>query len=83
MRNYAEKHIIEMLSVIIRGNELDGYKLNNLTEIIWGTWDAFYDFIERINDKDSMILKFKDFIKIYKDNNFKAVKYPLTQIKNI
>ena len=81
MQEIANKHLNEMISIIIVGNNRNEYKLSPMTETIWGSMNDFCNYIQVHNDNDPIIQEFKEFIKVFKNNNYKAVQFSFEQIK--
>ena len=76
MRTYAKSHICELIPfLVVKKTKSDKYELSQLAEIIWGSWDSFYKYIDKKNDESRVFKKFKGFIDEYKKKGYKCVQF--------
>lgn len=89
MKNYIEKHIVDSIpefldTVVIytTGQENDEYKLSRIIDIIWGKWIGhFYNYIYCLDNNHPIILEFKEFLRLYKKNGYKKIKFNFKHIR--
>ena len=73
MKEYAMNHFDKFIKEIIiyyTPNENHTYGIWNIVEILWGNWNAFYNYINNIKEESPSINEFKEFLEKFKNTNY-------------
>lgn len=83
MKKYVEDqdHIVQYIPITIYSKRIKtgstgfGYALAPIVDLIWGSRKTFFEYINGLDDSNSIISEFKKFLVLYKNNNYKPTTF--------
>lgn len=84
MRDYVIKHIEEFIPKFIVVNHVDTSKftIQDAIKELWGSYEAFYEYINNINNDSPILSEFKKFLAVLKKENYNIyVSFTFNHIK--